>query len=629
MMADDRVGLKHHCISFAVIHWKSNRCAGVIVFQMTSAERRCFIRVRCEAPDGEPSTKTLQKALQSWCNTQSPPLTLENPLSLADGSTEFDIHPAPDVKLLQGLNGQTLKAKRGKPVRITWISSYLHALPPARRAPLEEPAQAPEESMQPADPSHVDRPEPPAESAACLLSVSHFWYLSHVYKDEIHQILEANGVDMEPEVKVAFKLRREDGSEARALEEFTRLTRKTLSGSDTAAFPLKQLDAQRVVDSLDLVKARDDKLLLVLSSQEVTVHGPSQRCDAVRRSLAAPRGSTRDLCQGAAQPPSLRSADLVLNIRDHLREGGLSVEKRDWEQLQSSASLRDIAAKFGVRLEGRDSHGGQFTSVRAVYRGAGGNASMESHATRALLRCYQRFAASRRREEARSLGPAESRGAPPGGAASNGQGGPSSEGEAALGGAGGEGASGRDGEDEKCPICFDPPTDAVRLQCEHQFCRDCLRRSVRSQGKICPVCRDVFGALQGDQPPGTMRHARRPAPLPGFDGCGTIVIDYCIPSGIQTEEHPKPGRLFSGASRTAYLPDNEEGNEVLRLLTKAFEQKLIFTVGRSRTTGKDDQVTWNDIHHKTFQQGGPQNFGYPDPKYLARVKDELKSKGIV
>lgn len=70
------------------------------------------------------------------------------------------------------------------------------------------------------------------------------------------------------------------------------------------------------------------------------------------------------------------------------------------------------------------------------------------------------------------------------------------------------------------------------------------------------------------------------------------------------EKHPNPGKRYHGVNRSAYLPNNKEGNEVLALLKKAFEQKLIFTVGTSRTTGMDDQVTWNDIHHKTSVDGG-------------------------
>jgi len=55
---------------------------------------------------------------------------------------------------------------------------------------------------------------------------------------------------------------------------------------------------------------------------------------------------------------------------------------------------------------------------------------------------------------------------------------------------------------------------------------------------------------------------------------------------------------------------------------------LTFTVGRSVTTGLDNQIVWNGIHHKTSYTGGAANFGYPDPTYLKRVKEELAFKGI-
>uniref|UniRef100_A0A4W6FEK6 E3 ubiquitin-protein ligase n=1 Tax=Lates calcarifer TaxID=8187 RepID=A0A4W6FEK6_LATCA len=166
------------------------------------------------------------------------------------------------------------------------------------------------------------------------------------------------------------------------------------------------------------------------------------------------------------------------------------------------------------------------------------------------------------------------------------------------------------------------------LRCKHEFCEECLEQAKKGSGPICPVCKDVFGVIEGDQPDGKISWTTYSSPLPGFPDCGTIVIDYHIPSGTQTEKHPNPGQYYTGVNRRAYLPNNTEGNEVLKLLKKAFDRKLIFTVGTSRTTGIENQVTWNDIHHKTSTSGGPECFGYPDPGYLSRVKEELKAKGI-
>lgn len=66
----------------------------------------------------------------------------------------------------------------------------------------------------------------------------------------------------------------------------------------------------------------------------------------------------------------------------------------------------------------------------------------------------------------------------------------------------------------------------------------------------------------------------------------------------------------------AYLPDCPEGNKVLTLFRKAFDQRLTFTIGTSMTTGRPNVITWNDIHHKTSCTGGPQLCGsssFPSP----------------
>ena len=71
-------------------------------------------------------------------------------------------------------------------------------------------------------------------------------------------------------------------------------------------------------------------------------------------------------------------------------------------------------------------------------------------------------------------------------------------------------------------------------------------------------------------------------------------------------EHPNPGQRYKGTSRRAFLPNNKEGQTVLKLLKIAFDRRLTFTLGQSRTTGKDNTVTWNDIHHKTIKDRGAQ-----------------------
>ena len=124
-------------------------------------------------------------------------------------------------------------------------------------------------------------------------------------------------------------------------------------------------------------------------------------------------------------------------------------------------------------------------------------------------------------------------------------------------------------------------------------------------------------------PPGSMTAKITNSKCAGFYYDKTIVISYYIPDGKQN------GKYFSGTSRIAYLPNNKEGREVLALLKIAFDRKLTFVVGTSVTTGQKNTVIWNGIHHKTSLHGGTQNYGYPDPTYFNRVKEELASKGVL
>lgn len=185
-----------------------------------------------------------------------------------------------------------------------------------------------------------------------------------------------------------------------------------------------------------------------------------------------------------------------------------------------------------------------------------------------------------------------------------------------------------DDKEDECPICLEALKRPKKLKCKHVFCTDCLQRALDTSNK-CPVCQEPQGVLQGNQPHGHMGFRVDPySSVPGYEGYGTIIIDYRIPSGTQGREHPNPGQRFYGTSRTAYLPDTREGREVLQLLSRAFDARLVFTVGTSNTSGLPNQVTWNDIHHKTSVRGGPFQFGYPDSDYLRRVKEELAAKGI-
>ena len=170
--------------------------------------------------------------------------------------------------------------------------------------------------------------------------------------------------------------------------------------------------------------------------------------------------------------------------------------------------------------------------------------------------------------------------------------------------------------------------DVVKLdKCEDHFYHiECLNNLIKDKqggGFKCAMCQKIYGILEGSMPPGTMKvQISKSQKCSGFKD-STIIIDYNIPSGKLPN-----GKFFTGTYRRAYLPNNKEGREILALLKIAFDRKLTFVVGTSVTTGQKNTVVWNGIHHKTRLYGGTKSYGYPDPTYFNRVREELAAKGV-
>lgn len=156
---------------------------------------------------------------------------------------------------------------------------------------------------------------------------------------------------------------------------------------------------------------------------------------------------------------------------------------------------------------------------------------------------------------------------------------------------------------------------------DHFFHIECLDLLIGTKDNFkCPNCSKIYGILIGDQPNGSMTaHISYNIHCSGYENVETIVIDYDFPSG----------KGYSGTYRTAFLPNNKEGKEILGLLKVCFDRKLTFTIGTSVTTGVSNTTVWNGVHHKTNLYGGSTHFGYPDKTYFNRVKEEMASKGVV
>lgn len=181
---------------------------------------------------------------------------------------------------------------------------------------------------------------------------------------------------------------------------------------------------------------------------------------------------------------------------------------------------------------------------------------------------------------------------------------------------------------DTCVICCNEheikATNWIVLPCNHKLCTQCYKQieitrttmdGLQQTFTKCPFCMKISGIEIGTCPNGTMNTWIVASSCEGYENYKTICIQYII-NDPQYQ-----------MNRVAYLPDSDEGNEVLSLLKIAWVRRLCFTIGQSVTTGQVNTLVWN-IHHKTSPNGGVQTHGFPDDTYLERVKSELKAFGI-
>ncbi|KAJ8403982.1 hypothetical protein AAFF_G00343320 [Aldrovandia affinis] len=500
-----------------------------------------------------------------------------------------------------------------------------------------------------------------------IVPVLHYWHITNAYSKEVDEIKSNNGIGIQGQVSVSVVAPMHKGSVKRARDEFINLVQKLEITSFT--IPFTKQNQGKIMELLMEIQREDTKLVLNVSSKGCQLSGSKESLDRVQRRLIFD-GITLSLPQ--LGPEGALYKTLEMDLQDPLVKEGLSMHLVHWDFIKTMFIKQMMAIQHKYEVDFTPEAAGEEVKVRAV-PSRDQRFPLPCHALKALEQLYQRVATDMLScplenptdtnvdriknafKEIRGRYPFVSTG----GETSRpwtliGLAGPLwaavKEMESILGepvfsekaklqlkcqefsaatpdGAIGGQAQAPADEEENCPICMDTFKEKKTLKCKHEFCSDCIGMSIKTMGPCCPVCKEMFGKLEGNQPDGNMKCRRIATKLPGFP-CGTIEIDYSIYGGIQTERHPNPGRPFYTTQRTAYLPDNSEGNAVLDLLKRAFDQKLIFTVGTSSTTGAEDQVTWNDIHHKTNIHGGPQSYGYPDPGYLKRVKEELKAKGI-
>ncbi len=182
-------------------------------------------------------------------------------------------------------------------------------------------------------------------------------------------------------------------------------------------------------------------------------------------------------------------------------------------------------------------------------------------------------------------------------------------------------------ESTDCPICSDEDVSAANwsiLQCGHKLCCKCCKQIETTRTTMsgvtytftkCPFCMKTSGVEVGLCPDGSMTILIVSTPCQGYESYQSIKIQY----DIQSQAYQ--------LHRVAYLPNSDEGNELLKLLRIAWDRRICFTIGTSVTDGREDVLVWN-IHHKTALNGGVQSHGFPDETYMERCRSELKAFGI-
>jgi deltex-like protein len=190
-----------------------------------------------------------------------------------------------------------------------------------------------------------------------------------------------------------------------------------------------------------------------------------------------------------------------------------------------------------------------------------------------------------------------------------------------------------------CNICFDgfehesiQIKEAVQIkECAHKFHLTCIQRWL-AEKSTCPVCRKSLFTIRGYQPkhPNSLFRVEEDAtPLSGFPECSTLVLSFHLETGYQSTDMPLPGETFNGLNLTSFLPNNPEGQEIVRLLNIAWERGLLFRVGYNPQTNRMDQVVPNGFELKLRRDGGILFHGFPDPSYMNRLKADLKDVGVL
>ncbi len=167
-----------------------------------------------------------------------------------------------------------------------------------------------------------------------------------------------------------------------------------------------------------------------------------------------------------------------------------------------------------------------------------------------------------------------------------------------------------DDTDETCAVCLDSDerVDCI-TPCQHYFHRECLKpwfalepfdddpTDMRPANVSCPLCKRLLATVIGEQPDGlTFEHGVDPED----DSFLTIDVTY------------------NDMAERFYIPNTEPGEDAVRRLKQAFEQRLLFRAG------PDGYLRTNGFDLKS-QKTGDIADAFPDETYFYRLDRALRS----
>ena len=169
-----------------------------------------------------------------------------------------------------------------------------------------------------------------------------------------------------------------------------------------------------------------------------------------------------------------------------------------------------------------------------------------------------------------------------------------------------------------CGICMEskPETNSQRVN-DLPICSECTEGYQASGVNLDKMTTlpEEFTAIRYD----LLDITASSQPLPGHPGVGRIAVVISANAPKQLSDGKQV--TVCAKSVTHYLPDNQVGRELLRLLKVLHKHQLIFKLDYSNTTGLFG-ITFN-FHLKTRTSGGEANHGYPDPGYPKRALNEI------